>query len=402
MPKIKALILNWTGDRTNWGCQATSYGLEGDILEAAKGLDVQIDKVPLGEMTSADRRARAFFGRFLRSYLLDDHPGQTAKRLFERVVAHQYGVEAIDRLKNADIAIFMAEGTMTGDHFLRGIRLLELPQLAHDFGVPVISLNQTIFAKQESFMPVAAKVLNRLDAVAVREPASIAYAQLHGIQNVFLYPDSAFRTQPSSRPLAELLEPLPDHPLICVTSSASFSPAVVEGYLRTVLEFAKENNKQVCGLFWHADGYRHLSSLHGEVGGNPLVALKPPVDYRDVSQVLSKAHAFVGGRYHTAIQSACVGTPFIAMPAESHKTEGLLKLLEYPYPVVPFEDTEKLRVFLSQLSDRRDEVAHRLTEAVARVGELRQARLRWMHDAFNSVASGHGIPVPQPNPAPAP
>lgn len=336
-------------------------------------------------MTSADRRVRAAFSRFLRWHMLAAKPSRRSKALFERIARHQYG-PVVDRIRDSDLVVFMGEGTMKGDHFLRGLRLLQLPQVAIDLGKPVISLNQTIFAgSNSSFRRVLAAVLERMDVVAVREPASLEYCQSIGLDGGTLIPDSAFRTQPSDRPLAELLDPVPTRPFICVTSAAACDFSTIAPILRQTLEFAKHRDLQVCALFWMEDWIRDLELIQAEIGGGALLRPKHGVNYRDVSRILQAAVAYVGGRYHTAIQAAIVGTPFVAVPTESHKGHGVLDLLGYPLPIVAFDDPDGIADALKRLLTEREELSALLLEATRRIGELRTRQLRLLGGKIQSL-----------------
>jgi polysaccharide pyruvyl transferase WcaK-like protein len=126
----------------------------------------------------------------------------------------------------------------------------------------------------------------------------------------------------------------------------------------------------------------HLRSIHGEVGGLPLLFNKPGIDYRDVSQILSSALAYIGGRYHTAIQSAAVRTPFLAVPAESHKTQGLLQMLDYPLGIVPFDDVTGVRNGLRRILSDRDSLAGHLDSALKRIQTQRKQGIEMLSNVL--------------------
>lgn len=275
-------------------------------------------------------------------------------------------------IERADVVLFMAEGTMTGQGFFESIRLLMLPYyVATHLEKPVISLNQTIFTKREEFIPLLQNAYRSFKSIDVREPASLEFAKRIGLSRAELFPDSAFRARGSGKSLSEILEPEPTAPMLCITASGGYPGSYKHPYAREAVRICKEHGIQPVGLFWQPGAMEALRELCSEEGGLTPIFPKAGIPYRDVSEILSQSIGVVGGRYHTAIQAAAVHTPFVATRSGSHKTAGLLQMLEYPFPERHFEDVDGVAQDLRRVIDRRDEISAALSHAMERIEEMR-------------------------------
>ena len=370
---MKIAIINWTGDRKNWGCQATSYGLLADIRDAcAPEAVIDPEMVSLGSKSAGDRLVRRFFLDPLRRHLAREFSTPRQEKLFYLLNWLIYKGK-IDLVKKADAVFFMAEGTMDGTTFFGGERLVMLPYLAAtSLGKRVISLNQTLYSETDSFVPILENVYRRFSLVAVREPASLDLARRLNPENAMLFPDSAFRTEPSATPPRQLLDTKPSKPLLAVTASAQYDHAHRGKYLRSLCEYARDRELQVCGLFWKPRWIAALSDAAEASGGLQPVFPKSGCDCRDISAILADCVAFIGGRYHSIIQAATVKTPFVPLPTNSHKTEGLLDLLEWPLSIRAFDDFTGMTADLDNVLSNRERYAKHLQRVLKKVAEIRQ------------------------------
>lgn len=369
---MRISIINWTGDRKNWGCQATSFGLLADIKDALEGREFVPHFVPLGGKTAPDRVVKRLFWNFLWRYLGEPVHSKSANRLFARLTRWIYAGH-MSELERADAVLFMAEGTMTGQGFFESVRLLMLPYyVSTQMGKPVISLNQTIFTKRDEFVHLLQSTYRTFHSIDVREPASLAYAHKIGLTGADLFPDSAFRTRASGAEIAKLLDPAPTADILCITASGGYPGSYKHPYAREAARICREHGIQPVGLFWQPGAMEALRELCKEEGGLPPVFPKAGIPYTDVSEILSKSVAVVGGRYHTAIQAAAVHTPFVATRSGSHKTAGLLQMLDYPFPERHFEDVAGVREDLLSIIRNRTDISNHLAIAVERVEDLRK------------------------------
>ena len=173
---LRVTFVNFTGDRPNWGCQATSWELV-KLWNRALRRERQslIDFVPLLPLHQMDQEMSTRFGAEIRLALMTRSPTTAQRDLLLEVASKRYQ-GLLSRVEQADVIVFQAEGTMTGTDFLRAERLLLLPFLAKiAWGKPVLSLNQSFFSADVGFNAVIRNVFATFDAIAVREPSSLVF-----------------------------------------------------------------------------------------------------------------------------------------------------------------------------------------------------------------------------------
>lgn len=382
MSTLKLAIINWTGDRSNWGCQATSFGLLEDLKEALPGREVQVATVPLGSKTFHDRWVYGLFNGALQKILAD--PSRKPSGLFDFLVSKVYAGQ-LDKVREADAVIFMAEGTMSGKGFFGGTRLLMLPHWAALAGKPVISLNQTLFSSVPAFLPQLRNVYSGFRWNAVREPASMAFAQQHQIPVHAMLPDSAFRAQPSDDEFVKLFSKPPNRGYLCITGSAAMRQSGALPFQVRAVEWAARNGLQVCPLFWTQWETDSVGAAALEAGNDLLALPRPGLNYRQVSAIFAGAAGLIGGRYHSSIQAAAVGTPFVPLPSGTHKTKGLVEMLDYPIGEMGFDDLPAIDSALDRILGERDALRERLESDCARLAAMRAERLVELGRAIESA-----------------
>lgn len=389
MRSLRISILNWTGDRQNWGCQATSQGLLEDLRDAV-GPDQELclHLVPLGHKTFGDRVAEMIFRRFIADYIAAQATSVVADWWFLWLNRLIHGSH-VARVAQADVVLFMAEGTMNGQSFFRNHRLLMLPVLAAKrFAKPVLSLNQTLYTTDPEFRSIIRTAYSHFELVAVREPASLSFAREIGLPQALLFPDSAFRARSNGRPLRELVTGPVTAPLVCLTGSGDCSVKESAQHFQIVMEFARTNGVQVCGLLWRRKEIDTLRQIARAAGGQTLLFPAPGLAYEDVSALLAQSACLVGGRYHSAIQAAAVATPFVVLPSGSHKTQGLLKLLDYPLRERAFDDAAGIQTDLIDVLRRRDVYAAHLASRMDEVRRLRSRGIALVARLIAAASSG--------------
>ena len=123
---MKISVLNYTGDRANWGCQATSRELLRYLQDVVEPDAAQFHLVPM-----LDRTKRYFFvqkrlEKALRRALARKRWGPLSALtvLFGAVILHG---RHIWHVLTSRYVVFQAEGTMAGTDLLKGTSLLVLP-----------------------------------------------------------------------------------------------------------------------------------------------------------------------------------------------------------------------------------------------------------------------------------
>lgn len=362
----RVAIVNFTGFRGNWGCQATSF----ELLKWIAGLfpagePLKIDCVPLLPTSHVDvaydAKLDAVFESFTAVARQTDRSASALAFLTEACVL-RYGFWA-EIVRRADLVVFQAEGSMgLGTGFARGPRLMLLPFVAkHAWGRRVISLNQSFYSHDERIVQNAAETFGTLDFSAFREGASVAFARASGVTGAACVPDLAFLTG-ADWPAAGGGEP---KRRFAVSGSALKDPARYR--------LIREQSRAIVA----ATGLRPLLAVSRDVKLSLQFLLHMPFGGYDriprssthvaVAAELADCALLLGGRYHMAIMAAAVGTPSLFLPGNSFKNDGLAHLLQAPRNVRAFDDTAGIltdcKEMLADLSGERQ----RLQARVARI-----------------------------------
>ena len=375
----RVCIINYTGDRANWGCQTTSIELVR-LLNKHWPSDqpFALDVIPLAPHHNLDREIPDNYGAEIYKALLNPSPSITDIELIEKLARLRY-LDFVDILQQADLVLFQAEGTMTGTDFLRAERLLLLPWLAkHGFHKPVISLNQTLFSANNKFAEALFTVLTALDRIWVREPASLAWLHNNGLHQARLVADTAFLTDPLEH--GSHWKNMPKKDYFCVTGSAVLETEMVEPYIQVIHAISKSTG--LMPVFVCSAGIdRQLPLAAAKYWqGSEYYAAPPELIYQGVAALLANAQFLIGGRYHMSILAAISGTPSVLAATNTHKLSGLADLLGVDWPIRNFNDTEQLVADAQQLCDNpnssREQLKHRVTIIRDNISD---AYINWHH-----------------------
>jgi polysaccharide pyruvyl transferase WcaK-like protein len=378
----KFCIVNFTGYRKNWGCQATSWELMKFLNGAMPQHPLpEFSYVPLLPACDIDAESEKYIPAI---YAAIEAVGAQAPNsakalaLLERICVERYGFWVED-VRAADVVFFQGEGTMSGSTEYRpGARLLLLPFVAkHAWHKPIFSLNQSIFGTDHDLLKAVARTYNSFDFTAVRESASFDFARGIGFEEVCYVPDAAFLTKPSPDPDLPVLSPQKEY--FCVTGTA----------------LRQENSEK---LLWEA-----VERIIDDIGLTPIIAVSKDkrlekiaarlapnqyelvprsVYYPAVAHVLQQCKFLIGGRYHMAIMAAAVGTPAILLRGNTFKNEGLAAMLRSPYPVRAADDTMGILADVRDLMANLPRERRRLSEAVREVAAALDAAQRWFTAAL--------------------
>lgn len=388
-------IINFTGFRANWGCQATSWGLLSLLNE---NLEIEalprLSPIPLLPRHEIDLQLEQHQLQSIYAAMLDVSKygiaASKALKYLEELALQRYGRYAA-KTKTADLVIFQAEGTMAGTDFLRGARLLLLPFVAkHAWKKSVLALNQTIYSCDEAFTPVMAAAYNSFDLTAVRENMSFDAAQKAGIHEVSHIPDAAFLVRP--RPL---LQKLPVDRYFAVTGTAWFD-APAENETHEKIFATADHLKQRTGLTplvtvsTGPDGtlIKLARKYWGEDG---FASIPPNAPYTAAAHALQQCRFVLSGRYHMTIMALATGTPAIQLPGNSYKNEGLSAMLGGISRVRAFDDQIAIAEDASRILENPGGTALTLQNALKPLRE----RLHHAKRYFAAVQTGLATPIPK-------
>ena len=339
----RVLLLNYTGEESNWGCQATSHGLL-NLIRRAYGSSVVLP-VPF---EFADRPGQ---------YDLPETPDSWDDFLEGTPVALGAG-----RLGWADVVVVNGEGTIHEWPDMRArpepyLRLLEIYAASARYGKPVIAVNQTIDYRSEEFGRWVLTALERCDYVSVREPISARKLEALGLDGVELVPDAAFLTEAASEQEAEAfmaareMEP---------GFAGFFLGETVQDLSADRLERAANSVRDVTGrpVVFFAGPWSERR-LAGEVAsrmGAPVIGMEAGPEM--LVGLLRRSSLVVSGRYHCCIFAALAPAPLLPLTSNTHKIEGVMEMLSYPVrPVELAEDgRDDFEESLNQVWVKRDEL----------------------------------------------
>ncbi len=336
-------IINFTGFRGNWGCQATSVELVKFIAGCfPEGEALQFHLVPLLPTSRVDVAYDGELDKVFAAFT--DVARQTARAAsslayLEQACVARYGFWA-DIVRQADLVVFQAEGTMgMGANFARGPRLMLLPFVAkHAWGRTVVSMNQSFYSHDPAIRQNAAEAFGSFDFSAFREGASVALARDCGVSDAAYVPDVAFLSPRAT------IEPDPlggqEDGFFAVSGSALKDPDRYALIMRQA------------DMIREATGLKPLLALSRDYRMTLRAFLKWPrgsyarvpaqARYAQVTGLFARCRFLLSGRYHMSILSAAAGTPNVILTGNSFKNEGLVSLLGMSRPVHGFADTDAI------------------------------------------------------------
>lgn len=196
--------------------------------------------------------------------------------------------DLINKIKNVDAVVVNGEGTI---HHGAGLHLLGIISAAQELGKKTYLIN-SLFQVSEYYLDS----LKKLNDFTVREKNSSEYLDSLGIKHRIVL-DSILEAKFSDTPTIDL------------------SGKIVV----TDFHFQRQN-----------DVGNALQKLLSEIGKDavyyPIYDKQRNVDWQNCLANWKPAKLVVTGRYHGIYLAALAGLPFIALPSNSWKIEGLLKM----------------------------------------------------------------------------
>jgi polysaccharide pyruvyl transferase WcaK-like protein len=377
-------IVNFTGERANWGCQATSW----ELLKFLNGA-LSHDRLPSVSFVPLLPRCRIDLEYGVKEIesiydamkICAADPGDAAPAAYlEHVCQARYG-HWLESARTADLIVLQGEGTMTGTDFVRGARLLLLPFVAKQiWKKPVISLNQTLFICEDEFEEIAAAAFNCFDINGVREPISLDVARRIGIRKVLHVPDTAFLAKPARD--ASPLEFEPNSRYFCVTGTA-FPGEDVHEKIFDIAAQVRDQTGLVPVVAASTLADRKLEVMAQKAWAPSSYKVVPfNAFYPTAMAAMSRCEFVMGGRYHMAIMAAAVGTPAVLVRANSFKNESLSALLDAPNPVRSVDDRNGILADALSVLGSHGAVAANLRAATAVVLETLKTAQRWLSAAL--------------------
>lgn len=366
------ILTNYTGGRSNWGCQATSIGLLNFLQDECIPVENTISTVPLPRGHDLDKLHEITYGNQIRDIYSKEEPTHRDLDLIDRLVQERFG-DYYYQVRDADIVFFQGEGSIGPSNYLRNTRLYGLPFLAsRKWKKNVIALNLTLYAANESDRRVLGSLFQGFRLVAVREAASYAYGKEMGLSvNLVCCPDMAFR---SARTILTGSAHDIGTDYFCVSGSALLNKLDSRMIARTVEQIALKTGLEP--VFVHSrekdwDGLGGYLKSFRNVSGTAIS------DHNDLLPILAKSRFVFGGRYHTAVSALSQTTPIILLPGNNFKSEGLADLVDIDFRVFSPSD-------IHAILDAAQDLVHQNSEYRSRI-ENALRKLSIMHVEFSDL-----------------
>ncbi len=349
------LLMDNRGD-DNWGSQATTNALVGLLVERFPGAEVR--GVPRSKC-----RPKGQIKRWLATTLAPGLIGESPSNWALGALASSWERE----VKWADLVVVNGEGTLHPQP--QAIRwICATTALVRRHAKPLWVVNCSLKCRGDETEPLFRAFFIAAEHVAAREPVSFEEMRAVGIAATQAA-DCAFLTQPA--PEDETREILDRagvrRPFAVMTGSASIHKWPL-GHQREVLQSLKDQGLDVLYTFSDrrdADNARLLGDL-------PTVS-NHEATFAQLTTIQSQAEILVGGRFHPTILAALVGTPFVAVPSNTHKMSGLMQMLGAEQLLCDFTTLDRVVPTIMSVLQHRDEWSRRLRESAT--AQVDQAKL---------------------------
>jgi polysaccharide pyruvyl transferase WcaK-like protein len=98
--------------------------------------------------------------------------------------------------------------------------------------------------------------------------------------------------------------------------------------------------------------------------------------FAQLTTIQSLAEIVVGGRFHPTILAALVGTPFVAVPSNTHKMSGLMEMLGAQKLLCDFSSLEKVVPTINKVLDEREKWSAQLSSKAKEIAPLAHQNVR--------------------------
>lgn len=263
------------------------------------------------------------------------------------------------KLESADIILINAEGSIVrgtdedGVYRVGGLYCLFIAYWATKISKPCYVINHTIDPQNRDIFMMIKNIYPKLSGIVVREPKSKVLLDEMGIKDVLYYPDTLFAYEQSKDfEVNDYVQQNIDFskPYICIGDSSGLSASgirikwdVVNVYSKIITEL-----KKICPQIIFIDGFSGKNEdILKVIRVNKIASISlENADYHNLYYVLKRSELFISGRWHSSILALIAGTPILLWGSDSHKTEALYEMIEYPYR---FFDINTLPINIDEL-----------------------------------------------------
>ena len=326
------------------------------ILSTVKGCVKQVLPYVLGKSIQDKQERNETYTPFV-PYRFRDYPA-----FAEKVICGERMKFENRMLDWADIVIFNSEGSIVrgtdkfGYYRIGGLYMLFMEYLSKVAKKkPTYIINHTIDPGNRDAIEIIKNTYPVMDGVLIRERKSLRLVESWGIHNARLVPDALFLYNDDINKKEGQPKEYTEHrdyskKLICMGDSSGMFNAFgrvkwnVGDFYDQLIGKLEKLGYQVVFI----DGGNGADAdINRAVNKHGLIHLMMSnCNYKQLYNVLRDAEIFISGRWHASILSIQAGTPILLWGADSHKTEALYDLINYPYR---FYDVASLPIHIDDI-----------------------------------------------------
>lgn len=324
---MKITILNYTGNESNWGCQATSRNIIKLLSKDKKDINFNFIELEYGET-----KYRKIVNK-LRFKLIDVILKKT--KLFTKILSlfHNLEDENIEKIDKCDLLILNGEGSLHGynNELIKFVQYLAYAKSIHKKTAIINHSLQFDNANAKKYLEVLYKFS---DINYFREELSLNNAKEINVKNSYLVPDAAFLNYEID------------------TSNINININIPKKYiLASGSVVLKDNNLEYFELLIKLSMHFNLPVVFiasCDVDKNFKKLLKEQFEYiylddndldvDSVQKLIKDSEFFYSGRFHLNIFAATVGKIFIPFVSNTVKMQGFLNLIKYPIKEIDLKD----------------------------------------------------------------
>ena len=200
-------------------------------------------------------------------------------------------------------------------------------------------INHTVDPGNRDIIEIIKSIYPLMDGIYIRERLSINLLRKWGVENAKLIPDTLFLYGQNEVmcALSANYKEWRDYSkkLVCVGDSSGIENVYtkvkwdVKKFYNSLIGRLKEQGYQVAFI----DGFDGNNDELNEIciHNNILHLHMSNCSYQELYQIYKETAVYISGRWHTSILALQAGCPIVLWGADSHKTEALYDLIDYPF-----------------------------------------------------------------------
>ncbi|WP_158505818.1 polysaccharide pyruvyl transferase family protein [Pseudarthrobacter enclensis] len=349
--------------KANWGGRGTSLALAGLLAsrsntELVQPINGEFITAGFGEFTRVDKlKVRC---RYAPNYVRKARPVMPT-RPFPRVLEYADRIlltnhrnaraqSIVESISECDEFWMNGEGDFIMGYSGTLWRSLIMMAIAQRLGKPTVLVNSILSARgdgtaEPSVIDGVGSVLEKCSAIIYRDPVSLELSRKWFPQlSASWLPDALFGWSEWNNVVGSSYSPDTEGLPLSVQSLLRESDRIISISGSSVMrEWSQLREQRISSFVQNliANQFQPVmvatsdedAWLERVAVANQVPFVPANVPLKSGMQLLSASQAFVSGRYHPSILSACVGTPLVTFGSNSHKTLSLLQVLGKDDPV---------------------------------------------------------------------